>query len=361
MNSMIYTILQAMFASMIAGGLAIALLRKYSRYIGLIDKPGKRKVHQQPVPVVGGIAIITGTIAGLLTTHHANLLLQTLPALAGGCLLLFVTGVSDDRFNIKPRYRLLLQLGCAALVAASGIRITSLFGVLGIDEMNTIGQYILTIVVITGVTNAFNLIDGIDGLAGGLAIINLSLLAVLSYWLQQYVLFVLLITTCGAVFIFLRSNVHPARIFMGDGGSLVLGFLMAVAGILLVKEEQLYVRREDARALVLVPAMLALPVFDSLRVYAGRLLRGGSPFQADKTHLHHLFLGLGFTHRKATMTICGIQVLLILIAMLVFRMMDFQWTMVLMASAYLLICSFLKGYISLQKWTQTIRKMEGVN
>lgn len=336
----------------------ILFLRRISHFAGLVDKPDARKVHSTPVPLVGGIAIISAMCTGLFFVDKVVLLSREYPMLICGCLFLLLTGVLDDRFSVKPRTRLLIQAFCAAAVAAGGIRITSLYGVLGIEELTVPAQYILTIVVITGVTNAFNLIDGIDGLAGSIALVNLSVLAFLSWQLQQHTLFLLLVSAAGGVLAFLKNNLQTNKIFMGDGGSLSLGFLMVVSGITLLEKEHEQQVDYGADALIIVPALMLLPALDSLRVYAGRMMRGGSPFRADKTHLHHLLLDTGFNHRRAAAFIVVLHLIILATSVALFRSTNFGFAFFVAAGLFLVLCGILSGNSSLFQWSQRLRKME---
>lgn len=346
--------LTAFFTAMVC----IFLLARLGKYTGLIDKPGLRKVHQQPIPVVGGIAIGLSMIVALQLNGVAEAVLFFSPVLIIASLTLLFTGVVDDRFSIRPGARLLIQFSCAIAVAAGGIRITSLYGILGIGQIPIFAQYALTVIVITGVTNAFNLIDGIDGLAGGLSVINLTVLLWLSWRSQEYVLFYLLVAGMGSVFAFLRSNLNPAKIFMGDGGSLSLGFLMVVTGIYLLEKENQVSNTPVTPSLILVPVLLLLPALDSLRVYAGRIKKGGSPFKADKTHLHHLLLNMGFSHGKSALIIFSIHILLIVLAALIYQMTGFLFSFLAVSFLFLRLCGILAGNTSLLHWSKRIQEME---
>lgn len=347
-------------ASMVLALMIIPVLSKYSSRLGLMDKPNHRKVHVKPIPVIGGISIVISCMLALPLSKTALQLLLQYPVVVGGSILLFVTGIWDDRKNISPLYRLIIQFLCAWGIAASGIRISSLYGFLGINEINTAGQYLLTTLIITGVTNAFNLMDGIDGLAGGLALINLVVLSVLSLVLQQYAIFILLVTLSAAVIAFLKNNIYPARIFMGDGGSLMLGFIMSSTGILLIETSNAVHTIESSRVMLIVSAILVIPVFDSLRVYAGRIRRGESPFRADKTHLHHLFLILGLNHRKAALYIYSLEIAIITLGTLLHRFATISFCVLVVVGFFLFVCQLLAINSGVDKWTRTIRKMEDV-
>ena len=339
----------------------IPLIVKYSDKLGLMDKPNHRKVHAKPIPVIGGISIVISVGLSLLLSKTALQLLVKFPVLLSGSVLLFIIGVWDDRKNVRPIYRLALQLLCASAIAASGIRLTSMYGLFGMDELTIFWQYTITILIITGVTNAFNLMDGIDGLAGGIAFINLLILATLSWMLDQHEVFILLIAISGALIAFLKNNIHPARIFMGDGGSLMLGFLMSSIGILLIESGKSSSAINISYVVLIVSTILVIPVFDSLRVYAGRIKRGESPFKADKTHLHHLFLILGLNHKRAAFFIYGLEIVILSLGFVLHQFVTISLSIVVIVALFLFVCQLLLLNSGVEKWTKIIRKMENSN
>lgn len=345
-------------AALVFSLLLIPVLAKLSRKVGLVDKPGHRKIHANPVPLVGGLAIVISTAIALLFSKSGIQLLASQGVLISACLVLFIIGVWDDRNNLKPIYRLFIQCLCSLAVAASGIRLTSLYGMFGIEDLNIYMQYVLTVVIITGVTNAFNLMDGIDGLAGSLALINVIILAALSFILQQHTVFILLIAIAGALIGFLKNNINPAKIFMGDGGSLTLGFLMASVGILLIESTRTVHTININLVVVLVSTILTIPVFDSLRVYISRIQRGKSPFSADKTHLHHLFLIFGFKHKRAALYIIALEIVILVIAMLLGQFATVSMSIISVVGIFLIVCQLLLLNKGVDKWRKVIKEME---
>lgn len=359
MNQILIEITITSLAALLTAAILFPLLIKAAHRVGWVDKPNHRKIHCQPTPVVGGIGIVISAAMALLLTQSGIALLQQYPVLMGAAFVLLVTGVWDDRININPKYRLAIQLLCATALAASGIRLSSLYGILGIYELTGAWQYALTIIIVMGVTNAYNLIDGIDGLAGGIALINLSIMAFISYRLGAFSLVVLLVAMATAALVFLRFNFHPARIFMGDGGSLVLGFLMPAAGILLIEKSNALPQALPVQEVVaMVAALLALPVFDSLRVYIWRIRRGQSPFKADKTHLHHLILNAGITASKTTYLLYAAQVLFFVIGWTLMQLLSLSVAIMAVAAIFVVISHLLQLNGKVLTWSQKIRKME---
>ena len=267
--------------------LIIPVLIYGTRRLKLFDMPGTRKLHQAPVPTLGGLAIAAGMVAGLcLWIPFAADAWQL--AFVFGILTLLVLGMMDDLRDLPAKYKLAIQAGVALLMAASGIRITSLEGIMDIYELPVAVQYLLTILLITGVTNAFNLIDGIDGLAGGIGFMSLTTVGIFLAAGGDHYSAAVAMALAGAILAFLYFNFNPARIFMGDTGSLMLGFITAVLCIRLQQVNAFAVKPVITHSPVFILGIVLIPVFDTIRVFYLRMRRGVSPFTADRTHLHHL-------------------------------------------------------------------------
>jgi UDP-GlcNAc:undecaprenyl-phosphate/decaprenyl-phosphate GlcNAc-1-phosphate transferase len=337
----------------------IPFIIKTSMKLKLADLPGERKVHTKPISRFGGIGIFVSAAAGISLSHSGLEAVRSWPVLFSSLGLVFSLGVWDDLRNISARMRFLIQIGCATALAATGLRLTSLYGIFGIHGLSVTGQYIVTVVVIVGTTNAYNLIDGVDGLAGGLSFIGLLVLAYVAYKLRLYPMVVVILAFAGALLGFLKNNVSPARIFMGDCGSLVLGYLMSAIGILLVQkanfEPQLML---PSKAAILVTAILVIPVFDTLRVFAFRIKNGKSPFKADKTHIHHLFLIAGLNHRRTSLFLYVFEILLVLLALFVSNSTGVSIVIVIMVILFHVITEILRINQQMERWLAVIKKME---
>ena len=333
----------------------IALSHKFN----LMDKPNARKVHQKPISRLGGVAIFFSAFAGILISRQGMEAFQDYPIVLSSTGLLFLVGVWDDVKEISAKLRFVIQIVLAVSLASTGIRLTSLYGIVGIHELGIVWQYLITILVIVGATNAFNLIDGVDGLAGGLAFIGLLVLAGLSYRLKLYPLVILMLAFAGSLLGFLRNNSSPAKIFMGDGGSLVLGFLMSSVGILLIEKAKTTPELiQPSKTAVLVTAILVIPVFDTWRVFASRIRKGISPFKADKTHIHHLFLIAGLDHRKTSISLYCFELLLILLAFFLTNSTGVSIIIFLMVALFHGITVVLHINQEMEKWLAVIKKME---
>lgn len=338
--------------------LLIPVLRRIAIMVGMVDKPNARKVHSEPVPLVGGISIAIATWLALLSSPVFKESFQQNTSLLIGGLIMLIVGALDDRLNIKPVYRLLIQFGCAFAVAFSGIRITSLHGLVGITEIPIYLQYGLTIIVITGVVNAYNLMDGIDGLIGGLTFVAAAVLGVISYQLGLFDLTVLCLAITGAIVGFLRYNLSRRKIFMGDAGSLLLGFVLVVTAIRILNSTNEQNPNEQLKILLLIAGIFLVPVFDSLRVYRARIKRGVSPFKADKTHLHHLFLFLGITHRKATILIVILVLLITLIVAGLVFLIPAIWVIAAGVFVFASVAVVLTLNRSVQEWRERLKDFE---
>lgn len=269
----------------------------------LFDRPNARKEHTVPTPTFGGLAIFAGTMVSLLFWFKFNDHPSTIMFFLSMVLLCGV-GIMDDLKDLAARYKLVIQAGVATLLAVSGIRITSFGGLFGINDLHLITQYVVTVVTIVGITNAFNLIDGIDGLAGGLGFMSLVTLGIFLTISKDLNYAIIAFAFAGALLGFLYFNFNPARIFMGDTGSLVLGFIIAVLCVQLMKVNALYTAPIVPNIYVFTLGIVMIPVFDTLRVFGARIRKGRSPFSADKTHVHHLVTNQGFTHAFAARIIC---------------------------------------------------------
>lgn len=312
----------------------ISLIRKYNLY----DRPNARKVHALPIPTLGGMAIVAGMMLSLFMWFPFS---NTAPQLSFflGVMVLLALGIFDDLTDCSARYKLMVQFSLAGLVALSGIRITTFEGLFGIHELPEMAQYTVTILTIVGVTNAFNLIDGIDGLAGGLAFMSLTLLGLFLTLSGDGATALIAFALAGGILAFLYFNLNPARIFMGDTGSLVIGFVIAVLCIRLVQVNALIGNPFISHAPVFALSLVFIPVFDTFRVFALRLWKGNSPFVADKTHIHHLLTNQGFSHGFSARLICFVHGF-ILIEAYWLRNVKAEWLLGMLV-VFMILLSFL--------------------
>lgn len=277
----------------------ISFINKYR----LFDKPNARKEHTMPIPTMGGFAIVAGMLMALILWFP---FIANAPTISFffSVVVLLALGILDDLKDLSAKYKFVVQTAVALLIAISGIRITSFEGFLGIYELPLYAQYTFTVLAIVGITNAFNLIDGIDGLAGGLGFMSLLVLGLFLTANGDANTALIAFALAGGILAFLYFNLNPAKIFMGDTGSLVLGFAISVLCIRLMQVNADAAQPVLAHAPVFVLAVVLIPVFDTLRVFITRTIKGCSPFVADKTHIHHLLTNQGFSHGYAARVIC---------------------------------------------------------
>lgn len=313
----------------------------------LFDRPNARKEHKVPTPTFGGISIFAGMIVSLIFWFKFNSHPSVITFFLS-MFLLFGVGIMDDLKDLAARYKLVIEAGLASLLAVSGIRITSFGGLFGVNELHLVAQYIITVVAIVGITNAFNLIDGIDGLAGGLGFMSLITLAIFLTLSKDLNYAMVAFALAGALLGFLYFNFNPARIFMGDTGSLVVGFIIAVLCVQLMKMNSLPIRPVSVvpNIYVFTLGIVMIPVFDTLRVFGSRIWKGRSPFSADKTHIHHLITNKGFTHSFAARIICVFHGFILI---LVYWMKNWkpELQLLMLLSCMLLLIYFFKhiGYL----------------
>ncbi len=286
---------------------------KVVRVRHLEDKPGIHKIHKNDVPTLGGIGIFAGFLVGFLVGIDGYM--PDLSYFAAAAVLLFFVGIKDDLIYLNPSKKIIGELASALIVAVfTHIHFTSLHGFMGINTIPAVYSYILTVFVIIVIINAVNLIDGIDGLAGTVGIIASVAFGLFFFLSGDYGYTVMAVALLGALIAFLRFNLSEGqnKIFMGDTGSLVIGFTLAVFAIRfneLVAGGTGIIDLESAPSVSI--AILIVPLFDTLRVIILRLHYHQSPFTADHRHIHHMMLRAGYTHKQATVYIGIFNVVMI--------------------------------------------------
>lgn len=348
----------ALVAALSIAGAVIPALRILAPHLGLLDKPNARKVHKDAIPVIGGLGIGITLIISLLINPYLIEIIGKYYVVLSASLLLMLIGILDDKLNLRASHRLLLQVLCAYAVAASGIRLTSLYGIFGIGSLDPTISYVLTIFLITGVVNAFNLIDGIDGLAGFLALVGLSIFSFQAFLIGDLALVILLISLVGSVIIFLAHNLSKRKIFLGDGGSLLLGFVLVSVGIQLIETSNTTVNLDVHNTISIVFGVFLIPVLDSMRVYWSRMKEGFSPFRADKRHIHHLFLSFKLSHKKASATLAITTLLLTSLLVILYQSYGLSSAIVMVSVLFLLTTSTFSSVMNLGDWRRIIGELE---
>ena len=293
----------------------------------IYDVPDKiRKIHGDGIPSLGGIGIFTGYLIVAVffwPQHHFFM-----PAILSSSVLLFFTGIYDDLANMSPSKKLVAQLMAAFItVYFADIRIDPLFAAFGISSIPYWPSVILTMLASTFFINVFNFIDGIDGLAGVLAILYLGILGCIFASTGHDAIAGITFALLGATTGLLYFNIAPAKIYMGDTGSMFLGFTIFNFSLLFLNwcsreiDFSMLPIHGSTQSVVLVIAMLFMPVYDGVRVFIVRLSKGISPLKADRAHFHYYLLDAGFTHTQSVLIIAGTNVLVIILAYL---MQDLQ-------------------------------------
>ena len=285
-----------------------------SNHLKLYDKKDQRKIHTKHIPRLGGIAVISGIIITLIyffievpfpvgTREPYSLLLFSI-------ITMFILGIIDDLINIQPSLKLFIQFLLALiLVWKADIYIYSFNGLFDLYNLPIWISYIFSILVIVFIINAYNIIDGIDGLSSSVGILALIIYFGIFIFNKNYFDSLLSLSVMGSLFGFWLQNKPPANIFMGDSGTLTIGLLLAYFSI---KISMLPLDFQGNINPVFPMVVLAYPVIDTLRVFTIRIYSGHSPFRADRNHIHHKLVGLGFSHGKSTAIIISFNICLVI-------------------------------------------------
>ena len=278
------------------------VVREFARRAGLVDPCSERKVHVNPVPRVGGVAIVLA-VALAMTAAVAVFGDDIFPekgrglaTIMGGALAVHLVGLVDDIRPMRARWKFLAQTVIACGVFAAGLRVTTLsLPFVGTVELGFVVGMLFTVIWFVGITNAFNLIDGLDGLAAGAALFALTTMFVVASYNGLVGAATVTIILAGATVGFLCFNFHPASIFLGDSGALFLGFMLAGIGLLGSQKSPTVI------AVAIPIVSLGLPVLDTTLAVARRFLRGQPIFTADRAHIHHRMLSLGHSPRRVAL------------------------------------------------------------
>ena len=282
--------------------LAIPSIIHIAKKKNLVDVPGNRTSHQEITPSLGGIGIFAGMIFSIVLWTPFKVF-GDLQYILCSFIIIFLIGAKDDILPMSASRKMLGQLFAAIiLVFKANIKLTSFYGIFGIQDLPYMWSVIITIFTIIVIINAFNLIDGINGLSGGIGILISFVLGTWFFMVDSMGLAIISFSIIGSLLAFLRYNITPAKIFMGDTGSLLLGL---VCSILIIQFIEMHsVIGDSPYKFPAAPAaaigILILPLFDTFRVFTTRILRGRSPFLPDRNHIHHLLIDTGISHMQAT-------------------------------------------------------------
>lgn len=282
------------------------VVKKFAVWVGAVDAPNHRKVHTRIMPRLGGLAIFAAFVAAFFIISPAfdqYNVKMVVGLLIGATIIVFI-GALDDKYDLSPKVKLLGQVIAASVVVACGVQIDLVNAPFGDSSIDMGWLSIpLTIFWIVGVTNAINLIDGLDGLAAGVSGIATATILVMALIMGNVTVVLISVLLLGSIIGFLFFNFHPAKIFMGDSGALFLGFTLATLSILGFKQVTFV-------SFVIPLLILGVPLSDTFFAIVRRIMNRTPISVADKSHLHHCLLQLGFSHRKTVLIIYGISILL---------------------------------------------------
>jgi UDP-N-acetylmuramyl pentapeptide phosphotransferase/UDP-N-acetylglucosamine-1-phosphate transferase len=300
------------FASFIIVNICTPVLIKVSLAKNLTDEPGDlRKLHSKHIPTIGGIIIFAGTLFSytLLLPYigtHASYAIPKVDLLdsnylIAALLILFFIGIKDDIIGTAAIYKLMGQLIVGLIIVLMGnIRITGFHGLFGLNELPYWASVFLSVLTYVAIINAINFIDGVDGLAAGIGLIASACFGAWFSLAGNTLSAALAFSLSGALLGFLMFNFSPAKIFMGDSGSLVIGLILSFVGIKLIEynPDHLPSGIVGLSRPLIVMAALVYPLMDILRIITIRIFKGQSPLGADRNHIHHTLIDLGFNHRQ---------------------------------------------------------------
>ncbi|HRP31762.1 MAG TPA: MraY family glycosyltransferase [Agriterribacter sp.] len=294
---------------------AIPVIINVSDIKKLYDVPNARKIHAKPIPSLGGLGIFAGFIISCLITIS----LSNTPGFQyyfAAALVIFFLGLKDDILILTPMKKIIGQMIAAFIIIyKGGIVIQSMHGFLGVHELPEIISLILTYLTVIVIINSFNLIDGVDGLAAGLGIFTTLVFGIYFYFAGLPPYAALAFAMCGSLLAFLIFNRSPARIFMGDTGSLLIGLVNAILVIKFINiagSPAAKIPLQSSPAIAI--SILIIPLFDTLRVFAIRIFNRRSPFSPDRNHIHHILLDRGMSHKAISLALLGVNMVFVALA-----------------------------------------------
>jgi len=323
------------------------MLIKLLMQLKLFDSPGRHKIHANYKPSLGGVAILLGPGLSLLLGMPFREWVS-LKFLFISLLLMFFIGLRDDILALSPRQKLYSQfLPVIVLVVLNQTTLNSTYGLIDLGKIPVLVIWIFSVFTLIILTNAYNLIDGLDGLAGTIGALTLTALGIWFYLIGNHAISLVALTFAGSLVAFLFFNWQPSKIFMGDTGALMIGFLLSYLTVLFINANYQLPEGSEFKfkaSVATAICVVIVPVFDTLRVIIVRLRHGESPFHADRNHLHHQFLNLRFTHARSVLIIAAINIVMIVLAWILRKQND-----LLILGVVLALCL---GINFVLKWAQ---------
>ena len=302
----IYFILLVFIIALVVASLMHRPTLYFAKTRGFYDNPEERKLQRKPVPVMGGFVVFMGALAGSLCYWFKHDCLSIVPIQIAMLIMLFI-GAWDDVKKLSPGVRLVLEVFIvAALALGNGYPINDFHGLWGVHEISPWIAWPLTIIACVGIINAINMIDGIDGLSSGICIMAFGFYGLLFFYAHDFVRVALAVAIIGGLIPFFITNVfgNRSKMYIGDAGTMMLGIALCDLVMSMLTSNSACDKQTERTNFCLIAfalAVLAIPVFDTLRVMFGRISRGESPFVPDKTHLHHAFIDYGFHHLETSL------------------------------------------------------------
>ena len=311
-----YTIIIPFFTALLLVGWIHPRLVKIALLKNIVDNPDARKLQRTPVPVLGGVAVFFGVVIAI-GCMSSVVDCSGLPVVIMAMMAMLYTGTMDDILSLSPGLRFVIEIVVVLLlIFVGGYCIDDFHGLWNIGRFSYWCAVPLTVVAAVVIINAINLVDGVNGLSSGYCIMACLIFGTLFFLAGEAPMTILAAVSVGALIPFFLHNVFgkTSKMFIGDGGTLVMGVVMSVFVIAILQNGSRVAAYVNPNV-GLVPftlAVLSVPVFDTLRVMSTRILKGTSPFRPDKTHLHHMFIDLGCSHVATTLAILGVNMFVVL-------------------------------------------------
>lgn len=288
---------------------------KVAKVKNIVDNPDARKLQHIPIPILGGLTVVFGILSGIMCFNLIGEQVDLFPVFASIFIILIV-GLLDDIISLSPKVRFVVEIILVIyIIFTTDYQINDFHGLWGVNRISNYISIPLTVFACVGIINAINLIDGVDGFSSGYTIVSCLLFGIIFYNLGNIQMVTLAAIVASSLAPFFLHNVFgkKSKMYIGDAGTLPLGVIFSVFVINIISSDTTTISaKENLGIIPFTLAVLCVPVFDTLRVMSSRIARGKSPFSPDKTHLHHLFIELGYSHIGTTLSIIGINIFVVL-------------------------------------------------
>lgn len=311
-------IVMATISALLITWFSIPVIIRFAIRKGIVDTPDdERKIHRTLIPTLGGVALFAGIVISFSAWigHQPPIYYSYLMA---ALMIIFFVGLKDDIESVSPYFKLAAQFAAAFIVVVgAGIRLHHFDGFLGINDPTDLDTIVFTSISVVFIINAYNLIDGVDGLAGSVSLVSSLFFGTWFFLNGHNAEAMLSFVLAGALIGFLRHNFQPAKIFMGDTGALMVGYIMAVLAFRMIALNSGSSPYGLYRPSGIAFAIMIVPLFDSLRIIIIRLLKRKSPFRADNRHIHHAMLQMGYSHKQISIILSALTIVIVIIALLI--------------------------------------------